>query len=67
MNSEWRTDTPEKDGNYLVAIYDEESSIHFISTGLNHDGEWLCGYPYKITGWMELPALPKLPENIVNG
>ena len=63
-NQEWQTGIPEKDGFYLVSLFNIETNAHFYSTSSVLDGRWLHQYPYIVTGYMLLPGLPKAPSNL---
>lgn len=64
MNNQWQTGTPEKDGFYLVSLFNIETNAHFYSTSSVLDGRWLHQYPYIVTGWMPLPDLPEAPKKL---
>ena len=64
MNNQWQTGTPEKDGFYLVSLFNIETNAHFYNTSIVLDGRWLHQDPYIVTGWMPLPDLPKAPSNL---
>lgn len=64
MNSEWRTDTPEKDGIYLTATYGLETGILFRSLSNFLNGEWLNNDRYYVLGWLPIPELPEAPKDV---